>query len=290
MKSKLNSQEIIHFPKWLRKTVPLKGQKNRVEKFLKNFSIHSVCEEAKCPNRMECFACGTAAFLLMGNICTRSCSFCNVKCGTPSLLDLNEPDHICEIVKLLNLSYVVLTSVTRDDLYDGGAMHIAETIKKLKERIPDIKIEVLIPDFKGDFDALKYVLESKPDVVNHNIETVRSVFQQIRPEANYELSLEVLKHIADSHFNIPVKSGFMVGLGETEDQIITLMEDLKKSKVTIITIGQYLQPSSKQVPVKEFITPYQFKRYYLLGKNIGFRKILAGTFVRSSYKAEEILT
>jgi lipoic acid synthetase len=169
-------------------------------------------------------------------------------------------------------------------------MHIAKTIKKLKRSIPDIRVEALIPDFKGNLDALAYVLESKPDVINHNIETVQVVFQQIRPEANYDLSLKVLKHVADSGLNIPVKSGFMVGLGETEGQVTALMEDLKKSKVTIVTIGQYLQPSSKQIEVREFITPHQFDRYRLLGKNIGFRKIIAGTFVRSSYKADKIVT
>lgn len=222
----------------------------------------------------------------MGTICTRNCCFCNITYGTPSSLDVNEPNKICEIVKLMKLSYVVLTSVTRDDLDDGGAMHMAEIINKLKDSIPNIKVEALIPDFKGNFNALTYVLESKPDVLNHNIETVRSLFQKIRPQANYDLSLELLHYAADSDYDIAVKSGFMVGLGETEDQVIELMEDLKRSNVTIITIGQYLQPSSNQVRVKEFITPEQFNHYRLLGRKIGFGKVFAGAFVRSSYKAE----
>lgn len=290
MKLELKTEDKLHFPKWLRKPIPLIGKKNKVERYIKNNSLNTVCEEAKCPNRNECYGNGTATFLLMGDTCTRNCLFCNVSNGIPFPLDKNEPESICKTVKLMGLSYVVLTSVTRDDLDDGGAKHIADTVKKLKKAIPKIKVEVLVPDFHGNRKAINYVLESKPDVFNHNIETVHSIFTRIRPDASYTLSLKILKDVANSDYQILTKSGFMVGLGETEDEVVALMEDLKNANVNIITIGQYLQPSSKQVKVKEFITHNQFNKYRLIGKKIGFDKIISGPFVRSSYKAEKILT
>jgi len=289
MKSTHTIQERKHFPKWLRKPVPTIGKKNTIEKYLQKYSLHTVCKEAKCPNRNECFSRGTATLLIMGDICTRNCLFCSVNNGQPSPLNSLEPENVCTIVKKMNLSYIVLTSVTRDDLSDGGAGHFADTVAKLRQNIPKITIEVLVPDFNGCLNALDTVIESKPNVFNHNIETVSRVFSQIRPEANYERSLCILKQAAQKAKGIPIKSGFMVGLGETENEVFSLLKDLKDSQVTIITIGQYLQPSKKQVPVKEFITPEQFNQYQLMAKELGFKKIFSGPYVRSSYKAEQSL-
>ncbi len=290
----LNESDIINhnkkkrFPQWLKKTIPVSNQKSGVENCLRHELLHTVCEEAKCPNRTECFAKGTATFLLMGGTCTRNCLFCGVKSGIPLPLDLNEPQHICNAVKKMNLSYVVLTSVNRDDLTDGGARHIAKTIIMLKQKDPNIKVEILVPDFNGNMNALETVLASEPDVFNHNIETVESLFTQIRPNANYHLSLKILRNTVKYNSALPIKSGFMVGLGETEDEVILLMKDLRKSQVTNLTIGQYLQPSKNQINVKEFITPDQFDYYKTQAKKLGFSKVNSGPFIRSSYNAAEI--
>lgn len=274
-------------PKWLKRPIGTAGKKVLVEKSLRKSSLHTVCEEAKCPNRGECFSGGTATFLVMGDVCTRNCLFCSVKGTSPQPLDKEEPQNILKAVQEMALSYVVLTSVTRDDLDDGGASHIAKIVSALKEGVEKITVEVLVPDFNGDKKSIDKVLESKPHVFNHNIETVRSVFNRIRPEGDFDLSLDVLKYVHDNS-PIPVKSGFMVGLGETEEEVVSLLKELHSLGVTIVTIGQYLRPSKEQVEVSEFVTPEQFERYSELAKEIGIKNVFAGPFVRSSYKAAEV--
>lgn len=276
------------FPKWLRKPVPSQGHKKNVIKYIEEGSLHTVCEEARCPNRSECFSKGTATFLLLGDVCTRNCLFCNISQGLTQLPDSMEPKQVCEAVKKMNLKYVVLTSVTRDDLADGGAGHIAKVISTIQNQIPDIKIEVLIPDLKGNKKDLDTILSAKPDVFNHNIETVSSIFKRVRSEGDYHQSLNILSYAAKYNKNLPVKSGFMVGLGETKEQVHSLMRDLIEAHVSILTIGQYLQPTKHQVPVAEFITPNNFKQYEIYGKKLGFLKVISGPFVRSSYMASDV--
>lgn len=276
------------FPKWLRKPIVAYGKRREVEKYLKQGNLHTVCEESKCPNRSECFASGTATFLIMGNICTRNCLFCNIKHGKPLPLEPDEPNRLLDAVKKMGLSYVVITTVTRDDLEDGGADHIAKTISVLKRNINGINVEVLIPDFNGNMKSVVTVLSNQPDVFSHNIETVPSIFPKIRRVADYAVSIQILRDAAENSNDIFIKSGFMVGLGETENEAISLMEDLRKSHVSILTIGQYLQPTKNQVEVKEFITPAQFERYKKIGNELGFSQVFSGPFVRSSYRAAEV--
>lgn len=276
------------FPKWLRKPIILNGKRKEVEKYLRLGNLHTVCEEAKCPNRNECFASGTATFLIMGDICSRNCLFCNIKPGTPLPLDPGEPERLLDAVKKMGLSYVVITMVTRDDLDDGGAEHIAKTISILKRSINRIKVEILVPDFKGKMKSISTVLSVKPDVFSHNIETVSSIFSKIRPEADYDVSLQVLSHAAQNSKDILIKSGFMVGLGETEKEVISLMKDLRKSHVAILTIGQYLQPAKNLVRVEEIVTPAQFELYRMIAGELGFTHVSSGPFVRSSYRASEV--
>ena len=276
------------FPKWLRKPIMPNGKRKEVERYLKLGNLHTVCEEAKCPNRNECFASGTATFLIMGNLCSRNCLFCNVKHGIPQPLDTDEPERLSDVVEKMGLSYVVITTVTRDDLDDGGAEHIAKTISMLKRNIYGIRVEILAPDFKGSHKPVQSVLSSRPDVFGHNIETVYSIFSKIRPGADYDTSLQVLNNAAQHSGGCLIKSGFMVGLGETEKEVISLMKDLRRSHVTILTIGQYLQPTKKQVAVKEIITPARFERYQSIAEKLGFTHVFSGPFVRSSYRAHEV--
>jgi len=276
------------FPKWLRKPIIPNGKRKEVERYLKLGNLHTVCEEAKCPNRNECFASGTATFLIMGNMCSRNCLFCNVKHGVPQPLDINEPARLSDVVDKMGLSYVVITTVTRDDLDDGGAEHIAKTISMLKRNIPGIRVEILAPDFKGNMKSIRTVLSSGPDVFGHNIETVYSIFSKIRSGADYDTSLQVLHYAAQHSGGCLIKSGFMVGLGETEKEVVSLMKELRRSHVTVLTIGQYLQPTKKQVAVKEIITPARFDRYQTIGRELGFTHVFSGPFVRSSYRAHEV--
>jgi lipoic acid synthetase len=276
------------FPKWLRKPIIPHGKRKEVERYLKRGNLHTVCEEARCPNRNECFASGTATFLIMGNICSRNCLFCNVKHGVPQPLDPDEPARLSDVVDNMGLSYVVITTVTRDDLDDGGAEHIAKTISMLKRNISGIRVEILAPDFKGNMKSIQTVLSSRPDVFGHNIETVYSLFSKIRSGADYDTSLQVLSYAAQHSGGCLIKSGFMVGLGETEKEVISLMEDLRRSHVTILTIGQYLQPTQKQVEVKKIITPARFERYQTIAEKLGFTHVFSGPFVRSSYRAHEV--
>ncbi len=278
------------FPQWLKRDIPKVGKKEMTQSCLDKGELHTVCKEARCPNRMECFSQGTATFLLMGDVCTRHCLFCSVSKGTPTPLPSQEPHHICEAVATMGLTYVVLTSVTRDDLPDGGAAHIAQTVRMLKEQNPQINVEVLVPDFQGNKSAIATVLDAKPDVFNHNIETVKSIFPHIRPEANYDLSLEVLRYAAAHQRAMPTKSGFMVGLGESEEEVTGLLEDLYRTQVSIVTIGQYLRPSKEQAAIKEFVSPKQFERYKEVALHMGFSKVFSAPYVRSSYNAASVFT
>jgi len=275
-------------PPWLKRSIGAAGRKGFVERELSIDNLHTVCVEARCPNRGECFGRGTATFLILGSGCTRHCAFCHVRHDAPQPLDLEEPENLLRAVKHLGLSYVVITSVTRDDLADGGAGQYARSIRLLKENIPEIRVEVLIPDLQGDRKALFSVLKSLPDVLNHNLETVPRLYSSIRPQADYQRSLLVLSNTAEYNSDIFRKSGLMVGLGEREDEVFSVMTDLLHAGCQMLTIGQYLQPSPEQVPVREFISPEQFAKYSETGKKWGFLEVFAGPYVRSSYRADEI--
>ncbi len=276
-------------PDWLK--VKIGGGKNyaRMKSLLRNAKLHTICEEAKCPNIAECFNSGTAVFLILGDVCTRNCRYCYVKYGKPSSLNLNEPMDVAESVKELGLKYVVITSVTRDDLEDGGANVFYKTVKEIKKLNKNCKIEVLIPDFKGKMESLKKIINAKPDVINHNIEVVQELFPEIRPQGNYETSLEILTNIKKIKKGVKTKSGFMVGLGETNEQILKTMNDLKKANVDFLTIGQYLQPSRDHVEIKRYYTPEEFEEFKKTALSMGFRHVESGPLVRSSYHAEKAM-
>ncbi len=274
-------------PEWLRAKLYSSDQGMEVEKLLRRLGLNTVCSEAKCPNLGECFNRRTATFMILGSHCTRNCRFCNVQDGLVDRVDMTEPVKIASAVKELGLRYVVITSVTRDDLPDGGAGHFAEVIHALKDLDQELIIEVLIPDFKGDLECLMKVIEARPDVINHNIETIERLYPKVRSMALYERSLEVLKNIKEYGKGIISKSGFMLGLGESDDEVISLMKDLKAAKCDILTIGQYLQPSIAHYPVQAYIKPEVFDRYKSIGLEMGFRGVASGPLVRSSYFADE---
>jgi lipoic acid synthetase len=276
-------------PSWLKKSLPKGGDYQRVRNLLSHAGLHTVCKEANCPNMFECFSKDTSTFMILGSECTRNCRFCNVSCGTPSLIDPQEPIRVAKAALDLNLKYIVVTSVTRDDLDDGGALHFAATIHAIKSIVPGYpKIEVLIPDFKGDMEALKKVVSAKPDVLNHNIETVSSLYPKVRPEAIYQRSLTLLQNVKTIAPLMPVKSRIMVGLGETASELEQTLTDLFCHGCDIITIGQYLQPTKKHLPVEKYYSPEEFGILEKTAKKIGFKKIAAGPFVRSSYRAKEL--
>jgi len=276
-------------PDWLKVKIGGGESYVKLKSLLRDSKLHTICEEAKCPNIAECFGSGTAVFLILGDTCTRNCRYCNVKHGNPSPVNLNEPNDIAESVKILGLKYVVVTSVTRDDLDDGGASLFSDTIKAIKKQNTDCKIEVLIPDFKGEIESLKKVIDAEPDVINHNIEVVKELFSEIRPEGNYETSLQLLRDIKNIQKNVKTKSGFMVGLGEDKNQIIKTMNDLRNADVDFLTIGQYLQPSKKHVEIKRYYSPEEFNEFKQIGLDLGFKHVEAGPLVRSSYHAERAL-
>ncbi len=271
-------------PEWLKKKVNFQSIQG-MEEFLDTFSLHTVCREANCPNRAECFESRTATFMILGRNCTRNCRFCTVSKGPLDKVDENEPENVAKAARQLNLKHVVVTSVTRDDLEDNGANQFAETIVKIREYLPESTVEVLIPDFQGDIDCLKIVLDKKPDILNHNIETVKSLYQTVRPMAVYERSLELLKRVKQINPEIHTKSGVMVGLGETKEQIYELMDDLLDAGCDILTIGQYLQPTKEHLPVAEYVRPEVFDEYKKTGLEKGFKFIASGPLVRSSYDA-----
>ena len=274
-------------PDWIRVRVPASGEVQRVKKLLRQQKLHTVCEEASCPNLPECFGGGTATFMIMGDICTRRCPFCDVAHGRPNALDENEPRHLADSVKALNLNYVVITSVDRDDLRDGGAGHFAECIRAVRDASPDTRIEVLVPDFRGRMDvALDIFAETPPDVFNHNLENVPRLYKEIRPGSDYQWSLDLLKKHKERVPHVPTKSGIMVGLGETNEEIYQVMDDLRAHDVDMVTIGQYLQPSKSHSPVKRFVTPEEFDEFARYGKELGFSNVASGPLVRSSYHAD----
>src|SRR3989338_1552650 len=274
-------------PLWLKVKIPSGQNFFRIKSLLNN-QIHTICQEARCPNIAECWEKGTATFLILGDTCTRYCSYCNVKTGTPEKIGIDEPKRIAALVNKLNLNYAVITSPTRDDLEDGGAEIFAETIREIKKTKNNCKIEVLVPDFKGNTSSIAKVLKEEPFVFGHNLEVVESLFPKIRPHGNYMLSLKILKRAKETNKYILTKSGIMIGLGEEKEEILKLMQDLRKVKCDIFTIGQYLQPSEKHHIVKKYYSPTEFHELKQLGLSLGFKHVLAGPLVRSSYHAEEI--
>lgn len=274
-------------PEWLKKRLNLPGVLAMKEK-LRGLTLHTVCEEAKCPNLTECFSKGVATVMIMGDICTRSCKFCAVKTGRPMALDPNEPKNVADWVQKLSLKHLVITSVDRDDLPDLGATHFAETIKQVKASNPTSIIEVLTPDFQGKSDLIKKVCEAEPKIFNHNLETIERLTPQVRSAAKYKKSLSVLKWVKENYPHQITKSGLMLGLGETKDEVAKTMDDLLENGCDMLTLGQYLQPTPKHLPVTEYIHPDQFESYKKTAQDKGFKAVFSGPFVRSSYLADEI--
>jgi lipoic acid synthetase len=277
-------------PDWLKVKIPGGENFTKMKHLLRDAKLHTICEEAKCPNIAECFQCGTAVFLILGDICTRNCRYCNVVHGTPPPLNTSEPVDVAESVKKLGLKYAVITSVTRDDLSDGGASVFAETIDEVKRVNPNCKIEVLIPDFNGNESSLKTIIDAQPDVVNHNIEVVKDLFPTIRPEGNYDTSIQLLSNIKEIDVNMKSKSGFMVGLGENKDQIVKTMKNLRDADVDFLTIGQYLQPTKKHAPIRKYYTPKEFEDFKENGIKLGFKHVESAPLVRSSYHASDVFS
>lgn len=274
-------------PEWLRVKLPVGKEYAHVRGLVDKHKLHTICESGNCPNMGECWGAGTATFMILGNICTRSCSFCAVATGRPLAVDLEEPERVATSVQLMNVKHCVITSVDRDDLKDGGSIIWAETIRAIREKSPQTTLETLLPDFKGQWDNLARVLEEAPEVVSHNLETVRRLTKEVRIQAKYDRSLECLKHISEA--GLRTKSGIMLGLGETEDEVLESMDDLVNNGVHILTLGQYLQPTRKHHQVIEYIHPDQFAKYQEIGMQRGFRVVESGPMVRSSYHAEKHL-
>jgi len=278
-------------PEWLRIRLGDPTNQNHLLKLIEGLNLHTVCQEARCPNIFECWSDRTATFMLGGDICTRHCGFCAVGKGEPGSLDSQEPKNVAEAVRHLNLAHTVITSVNRDDLPDGGAAHWAETIREVRALNPQCKVEVLIPDFNGDEAALNAVLDAKPDVLNHNTETIARLYRRVRPDALYQQSLTLLKRAAARREReqpeMLTKSGIMVGLGETFDEVVELMKDLRSVSCDIMTIGQYLQPHARRLPVERYVTPEEFKRWHDVGIEMGFKHVQSSPLTRSSYHARE---
>ncbi len=275
-------------PEWLRVKIRGGEVSGSVEEILKKYSLNTVCREANCPNTMECFNKRTATFMILGRNCTRNCTFCNVTKEKPEPVDFEEPYNVAQAVDKLNLKHTVITSVTRDDIEDGGAGHFSKVIEEIKKLNKNITIEVLIPDFRGDEEALKKVIDAKPNIINHNVETTPSLYSEVRPMAVYNRSLELLTKVKTIDESIMTKSGFMVGLGETEEDVIGILKDLKNINCDIVTIGQYLAPSSKHHPVVEYVHPDVFKKYENIALDMGFKHVFSAPLVRSSYHAEQV--
>ena len=275
-------------PEYLKRPIIDTDKTREVRKILKVNCLNTVCENARCPNKNECYTKHTATFLIMGNNCTRNCRYCNISCAKPEPLDVDEPKHIAQAVQALGLRYAVITSVTRDDLSDGGAEHFANCIYEIRKLCPDTKIEILTPDFKNDKNSLDIIIKAHPDVFNHNIETVKEVFKTARPQGNYQNSLEVLKYIKENS-DIKTKSGLMIGLGETFEQIKSTMLDLKNAGCDILTIGQYIQPSKEHLEVVKYYTLEEYETLKQMAKEVGFKQYQIGPLVRSSYNASGLL-
>ncbi len=275
-------------PPWIKIEKYDKGKYLKTLDIINENKLNTVCLEANCPNRYECFARGTATFMILGDVCTRNCRYCNIKKGWPKSVDSEEPRRIAIAIKKMGLDCAVITCVTRDDLPDGGADQFVRTIKAIKKNNPNCKIEVLISDLQGNWTALKQIIKAEPDVINHNLETVKDIFTLVRPKGNYNLSLNLLQKIKEFSPSLKIKSGFMIGLGENNEQITGTLADLKKNNCDIVTIGQYLQPSPKHFPVKKHYRPLEFKKIEAIARKIGIEEIFAGPLVRSSYKANII--
>lgn len=274
-------------PPWIRIKISSIDKVQQIKKLLRSQKLYSVCEEAACPNLPECFSKGTATFMILGDICTRRCPFCDVSHGKPQPLDPTEPEHLAETITALKLRYVVVTSVDRDDLPDGGARHFVNCIKAIKKSSPKTNVEFLVPDFRGRMEkAIQILTEYAPDVLNHNLETVPRLYKKARPGASYEASLELLKKFHDRYPGIPTKSGLMLGLGEEIEEVEKVMRDLRANNCSMLTLGQYLQPSPDHLPISRYVTPEEFDQLAESGREMGFAQIASGPLVRSSYHAE----
>ena len=280
--------EMLRKPEWLKIKLPRSSERiDEIKSAMRKHGLHSVCEEASCPNLTECFSHGTATFMILGAICTRRCPFCDVAHGRPLPPSAEEPEKLALTIKDMKLKYVVVTSVDRDDLRDGGAQHFADCIREIREQSPNIKIEVLVPDFRGRMDAaLNILTQTPPDVFNHNLETAPRLYKLARPGADYKWSLELLRRYKEAHPEVSTKSGLMVGLGETTEEIIEVMKDLRLHNVDMLTVGQYLQPSKHHLPVRRYVSPAEFDEIKRIGFELGFKHVAAGPFVRSSYHAD----
>jgi len=284
---KIIPQPIQRKPEWIRMKVPDSARYQEIKKILRDNNLHTVCEEASCPNIGECFSGGTATFMILGDICTRRCPFCDVAHGKPLPPDVNEPENLARTIAEMQLSYVVITSVDRDDLKDGGAQHFVDCIQAVRRLSPNIKIEILVPDFRGRLDiAIEILRSAPPDVMNHNLETVPRLYKQARPGSDYQNSLSLLKKFSEMYPEIPTKSGLMLGLGETDDEIISVMQDLRAHHVSMITHGQYLQPSEHHHPVMRYVEPAIFEEFKQKAEAMGFNNTASGPMVRSSYHAD----
>jgi len=274
-------------PEWIKVRAPGEGEYESIRALMRNKQLNTVCEEARCPNIGECWGSGTATFLILGDICTRSCRFCNIATGRPGEIDWMEPERVAQAVKSMELKHVVITSVNRDERRDGGAPIFALSISRIRELVSNCSIEVLIPDFKGDEAALRIVMDAKPDILNHNIETVPRLFRDVQPQDHYKWALSTLGNAKRLNPGILTKSGIMVGLGESNEEVVDVMRDLVSLGVDILTIGQYLQPSSRHMPIDRYYRLEEFEEFKRLGLEIGFRWVESGPLVRSSYRAEE---
>jgi lipoyl synthase len=279
--------ERLRKPSWIRAKTPFHPNVKKLKSVLREQKLFTVCEEAACPNLGECFGKGTATFMIMGEICTRRCPFCDVGHGRPNPLDTDEPSHLAETIRAMALRYVVITSVDRDDLRDGGAAHFVECIDKTRSLNPDIEIETLVPDFRGRMDvALEIMHNAPPDVFNHNLETIPRLYKQCRPGSDYQWSLHLLEQFKQAHPAVPTKSGLMLGLGENMDEVVKVMKDMRTHGVEMLTLGQYLQPSKHHLPVERYVTPEEFDELYAIGMELGFKHVASGPMVRSSYHAD----
>lgn len=276
-------------PKWLRVKLPTGKKYTELRGLVEKYDLHTICASGSCPNMGECWGEGTATFMILGNVCTRSCGFCGVKTGRPETIDWDEPEKVARSIKIMQIKHAVITSVDRDDLKDMGSIIWAETVKAIRRMNPKTTLETLIPDFQGVERNIDRIIEVNPEVVSHNMETVKRLTREVRIQAKYERSLEVLKYLKQQGIK-RTKSGIMLGLGEKEDEVIQTLKDLRSADIDIVTIGQYLQPSKQHLPVKEFVTPDQFKKYETIGLELGFRHVESGALVRSSYKAQKHLT
>jgi lipoic acid synthetase len=285
---KIIPQPAMRKPEWIRMKVPDSARFQEIKQILRENNLHTVCEEASCPNIGECFSGGTATFMILGDICTRRCPFCDVAHGKPLPADVNEPENLGRTIAKMGLKYVVITSVDRDDLKDGGAQHFVDCIHTVRKYSPEIKVEVLVPDFRGKLERAIEVLKlAPPDVMNHNMETIPRLYKEARPGADYMESLKLLKIFREMHPQVPTKSGLMLGLGETDEEILEVMRDLRAHNVTMLTLGQYLQPTPHHLPVKRFVTPQRFAEFEQQALEMGFTHAACGPMVRSSYHADQ---